>query len=91
MEATLEMQIEKDIPCPACKVPTNKGLPHGEYCPLGGRAVVSLRDQFAMAALRGMSEEWPSEEYIVAAEVCYRMADAMMEARKLNAERSDPQ
>ena len=46
---------------------------------------VTLRDQFAMTALRAIPD-WmiPATEKHIIAENCYDMADAMMEARETN-------
>ncbi len=80
------MAQDEDSICPICIVPQNK-IPHGAFCKLGGIEVISLRDQFAMAAL-----SWDRLEYLLpgggerdAAEVAaaaYELADAMLEARK---------
>jgi len=54
-------------------------FPHGEYSGLPVRGM-TLRDYFAAKALAGMSEGIENETR--AAQWCYAMADAMLEARK---------
>jgi hypothetical protein len=43
---------------------------------------VTLRDQFAMAALTGLLNRDNIDNATLAAQVAYRTADAMLEARK---------
>ena len=65
------------------KTIADKPIPTYHIGPQG--PIATLRDQFAMAALTGISAisqqgNWESKPNI--AEWCYQMADAMMEARK---------
>jgi hypothetical protein len=62
-------------------------LPGGNYCTPG----MMLRDWFAGQALAGLQFMQTSQTYGKDAELCYRMADAMLAAREHQPDTVTPQ
>lgn len=67
---------------------TYRGMPLPSRTPFFYRSpeTATLRDQFAMAVITGLSanpKSWEALDYATAADVSYKQADAMLAARAL--------